>query len=156
MKPMTFEEWYNLHNMAFWTWKEDAKRHFFDTARQGTIPEDEAIKIPPVEEWPGGANSIRMCYSSHTPKHPKDWHHTDDPAGMVQYIPRPDPAWTPKVGEAVFARMADTTRVGKVISADIKANYYYVRTQDGLEDGYGGFCLKPFDPAKIGLPWDEI
>ena len=68
------------------------------------------------------------------------------------------PAWTPKEGEAVFVRGANTVFIGRIeILPDYRhTKAFYVRLASG--DGWAAPVehLKPFDASKIGKPWSEI
>jgi hypothetical protein len=65
----------------------------------------------------------------------------------------PIPAWTPKVGDAVFVRASQDNIA--VVSAIMSEKVNVIR-QNGDREGWVKRSLKPFDASKIGLPWDEI
>lgn len=148
MKSLTFEEWDSLAtNLAtddgpFW-------EALFNAARQGMIPADRAIEVPDVGEWPRHATAIRVTY---------DWDCVDEAIGapVIAVIPRPVPAWTPKVGDAVFAN--DTEDSGYILTLKIHDIDDEGRCE--MVDHFGTWWhrthLKLFDQAKIGLPWEEI
>lgn len=101
-KPMTFEEWDKIvcefANMSGPFWEL-----IFHAARQGMIPADRAIEVPD-DNWakaPKNADSYCIIFG----RLAEGWEDVTehyDPEWFVGPIPRPTPAWTPKVGDAVF------------------------------------------------------
>lgn len=148
-KPMSFTGWWNLnrgfnhHNLDVVQIAETA----WNDARIGYIPADRAIEVPEVGEWPEWANCVVVHYGG-----------CDVQVSNIATIPRPVPAWTPKVGDAVFAYNGGMPWVAKVIPEPegTKVSDFYVVCSDGQESWWGKDGLKPFDHAKIGLPWEEL
>jgi hypothetical protein len=149
---MTFEEWslVIMHDPDIDMFQSTAL-DLFNMARQGMIPEDEATRIPPVEEWPPEATHIELVYVDETRKEfGKQF------IDSFAFIPRPTPQWTPNVGDAVFWNGGQ-----EVANMVVRVNR---STKDGISvlSTSGGRWsaklsnLKPFDPAYIGKPWDEI
>ena len=114
----------------------------FVLARQGTVPAENAIRIPPAEEWPDWAVRIGWQFEGR------------GDFGAPNTVPRPDPARAGKVVKAAFWAFD-----GKVL---------IVRINNEVEDGFevvtakgrkylaDAAHIKPFSPEKIGLPWDKI
>lgn len=155
MKPREFEEWKNIPCTV--DTRDEHMEILWNIAREGMIPADQAIKVPPVEEWPEWATEIKFSYMGSNGLSRK----------FISTIPRPVPAvpkWTPKVGDRVFA-MTSFDFLGIVgIEIIIPAlsggpDTFFVRLSTGDESSispYGIGYLKPFDASKIGLPWSEI
>jgi len=142
-KAMTFEEWESLWPRV--TTVEHIRGYFrsmLTAARIGYIPADRAIEVP--DEWPHGVTEVRLYW--YPQKEPNHEH--------FKSIPRPVPAWVPKVNDVVFAGHPETT-VGIVECVDGS-----MRVSVKCIDGHIGLWavenVKPFDPSKIGLPWSEI
>lgn len=151
MKPMTFEEW--IEHCGF-QWSGVAERDWYDSARIGMIPEDEAIRIPPEKEWPDWAIGIEINFtqqdsivSRHSARYQK-----------IMYIPRSKPSWVPKVGEAVFITFnrGRSHYVGlyKGTVTSTSTAWGVLLTGSGFETSFEN--LKPFNRAYIGKPWSEI
>lgn len=153
MKPMTFEEWNNQdgYNEGFpYGGDTDAVwEAVWNEARIGMVPEDECVRLPKVEEWPKWAKELRVHYSN-----AKD--NGDHRGQLIIAIPRPTPAWTPQVGERVFAD--DTEYSGHILVLRVHDIDEEERCE--MVNHWGTWWhrthLKPFDPAKIGLKWEEI
>ena len=117
-------------------------------SRLNTIPADRAIEVPDVGEWPKGSRGITILFTDGTQRDWDDFRRGNE--WKIAYIPRPVPAWTPKVGDAVFyANGCNVTLVKDGFTGDC-----LVSTKDF------GFVpidqLKPFRESAIGLPWSEI
>ena len=152
-KMMDFKEW---NELSAWDLKIDTREEFmqylFEKARQGTIPASsdlgEAVRIPPVSEWPEWASDMVCEFRS-------DF-------GRTQHVlrfhtqSRPVPQWVPKVGEAVFLFHGEHSSVGVgEIHTDFGPDFVIKngamqRPIVHLSD------LKPFNPKYIGKPWDQI
>lgn len=131
-------------------------REVWKQARQGMIPEDEAVRIPPVSEWPVWARRITVWYDGFRDQSEEE----DGAAKIIKEIKRPAPAWTPKVCDVVFCLSDGHGKeiyVG-VITAGGRYNEcdFLVKTNDGDEGDWTLSNLKPFDASKIGLPWEQI
>lgn len=75
--------------------------------------------------------------------------------GYVHKDVRRIPAWEPKDGEAVFAKNRDgSTSVARCLEVD--NDFVIIKLQNGAIGGWIHEHIKPFDPAKIGQPWDEV
>ncbi len=142
MKALTFEEWLGRHDM----YDNGDIREVFESARIGMIPEGEAVRIPSVSEWPEGVEAVYVGYY--------------DKGVLVKriaYIPRPMPAWTPKVGDFVFINL-DLDYVTKGIGigevASIEHDRYKIKGMPNTS--WFRTALKHFDASKIGRPWEEI
>lgn len=147
---MTFEEWDKATTGDKW-FSQGYLKGIFDLARKGMIPEDEAVRIPPVEEW-GQAKGIVVIFS-HLNDH-TNWN-SKNRTEVIKYIPRPVPAWTPKVGEAVFA-VIDEHRECRFSIARYEGDNR-VTWPNGRLSAVGEVDkIKPFSPEKIGLKWEEI
>jgi len=120
----------------------------FLLARRGTIPAEGAISVPDVGEWPEWADEIRVVYAHNSGR-------VVYRVPIIKIIPRPIPAWTPKVGEVVFFRDPNMVHVAVIHGID-RGIRYEVQKADGQFDGGTITTIKPFDPAKIGKPWSEI
>jgi hypothetical protein len=146
-KMMSFEEWKDsVWDIATNTPPlETGLKELFDKARLGTIPAWGVIAAPPVEKWDAETTELAIyAYDQH---------------GCQQFylgtVPRPTPAWTPKVGEAVFAKIQPSNKliVGRIhrVSGEIVDIEY-----DGIILGGTFLDVKPFSESKIGKPWSEI
>jgi len=149
-KAMTFEEWWEEN------WKKDeflqsdfsgGHKIAWDAARLGMIPEDEAVRIPDVGDWPVDANEIRVGYAHNS-------------SGMIyrvpliKVIPRPTPAWTPKVGDAVFFKsVGDIKHIGIVNEVTVTQ---VVVAYDSMFIPVSLEVVKQFSVEAIGKPWGEI
>ncbi len=72
---------------------------YWNAARQGMIPESEAIRIWPVEKWPIWAKEIRLSFIDET----------DESVFTIETIPRPRPQWEPKSGDLIVGWANGTT-----------------------------------------------
>lgn len=115
-------------------------------ARIGYLLADRAIEVPEVGEWPERATHADLCFSRQV-----------NGCEFIERrlsIPRPVPAWfVPNNGDAVFFMYNDCLMVGKVKEhhrngLDVECNGEIFPCSDN--------GVKKFDPAKIGLPWEEI
>ena len=140
VKALTFEEWakeyHNGNNSQF-------NRECFDQARIGMVPTDSVITVPEVGDWPEWALVLELRFTG--------------PGNQQFYrgIPRPVPAWTPKVGDAVFVGDWIGVFVGKThdhIAHDGK-DRVMIRKDEYITDWSD---IKPFNPAYIGKTWSEI
>lgn len=138
-KPMSKDEWL----LTFGKYLINAEVAF-DAARQGMIPADRAIEL----DWEGigkDADTANIIYQT--------WGRIVDNS---TFIPRPTPAWTPKVGDAVF--VDDTEDSGYILALKIHDIDKEGRCE--MVDHFGTWWhrthLKPFDSAKIGLSFDQI
>jgi len=143
MKQMTFEGYWAkankepqlLHDFALETW---------NCARQGMIHEDEAIRIPSVDEW--SENCTRLVLIERN-----GFNYIKD----VAEVKRPTPQWTPKVGETVFAYTGYVIWVAVVVRIDDEK--IYALCSIGTETEWSLDELKPFDPKYIGRnEWEAI
>lgn len=98
-------------------------------------------------EWPDDSMKIRLMFVDKS----------DNDFRFVDNIIRPTPSWHPKEGEAVFIVRGDNTDVSVVRFSHIDQHgIWRVITVKGQEQGFTPSLVKPFDPAKIGKPWEEI
>jgi len=147
MKPLTFEEWQD-------DVKDLSQEGAFSLARHGMIPEDEAIRIPPVWKWPQGAKGFWAKFTFESLESIKL---LQDQLGfgIGTYIPRPIPQWTPKVGETVFAYTGYVIWVAVVVRIDDEK--IYALCSIGTETEWSLDELKPFDHKYIGRnEWEAI
>lgn len=147
------EEW--MKRLYFY---ENNVRHkgddiaLLESARQGMILESEAVRIPPVSEWPKWAKEARVTFFG-KPDHAPGWDEREYKTIFV--IPRPAPEWTPKVGEKVFAKEIG----GRIEILIINSFGESGRVKDSRNlngEIVSGYTFKPFHPDHIGKPWDEI
>jgi len=122
----------------------------WNAAREGMIPADQAVKVPPVEEWPSRAIGIAWFYT-YLPVH--DLKGVD--ATGAFFFPRPTPTWMPKVGEPVFFKIQPrgtliTALVDRVVGNTVEIKHDGIRLGGLISD------VKPLDVSKIGLPWEKI
>lgn len=142
----TFEEWYNEDDTEWHTrrWEEKLKMAW-NAAREGMIPEDEAVWI----DWskaPDWADCVRMFWGeSEKIPIPMDFN----------TIPRPTPAWKPKPGEVVFFYNRGV-RVGKIHPTLESDQHLVAILCGGVTQSAKLADVKPFNPDYIGEPWDEI
>jgi len=130
------EEWYNDS-----AWKSCERA--FNAARVGMIPEDQAVRVPDVGEWPATAKGVYMNFTSQS-----EAFHKSDTIWFVKYISRPLPVWVPKIGDAVFFCDTDTLFKIKAKKDD----------QFQLTNGWWSLAedMKPGSIDQIGKPWGEI
>jgi hypothetical protein len=145
-KMLSFEEWMDEFQCRGLTMQQ-----ILDKARQGLIPADRAIEVPPVEQWPSDAMSISIDFMDES----------DNYIGSVcEDISRPRPQWSPQIGEAVFClsdEKVPTIYIGKVTGkGSLRESNLMVKTHDGQTGEWTIGALKPFDQSKIGLRWGEI
>jgi hypothetical protein len=153
MKAMTLMEAWKEVPLKHTIGVEDAFAHGFASGRLGMKPEDEAVRIPDVAEWPAEAQGFWANFTELTEGQLCEDQPDVSKFGIGTYIPRPTPQWTPKVGEAVFCRTGSGIDVCVVnVFSNGCANVQY-RLGDFVIDLKN---MKPFDPAYIGKPWDEI
>ena len=155
MKLMTFEEWWRSKEyMRYPLMPEELAEKAWSDARQGMVPEDECIRLPKLEEWKDKSKGIAIMFADYN----EEFFHDNDKARWgIQYIPRPIPAWVPRVGDAVFAvgaNCAHGPKVAKVLKQNGK--WFNVQFTDRDTGEYDIGHLKPFDASKIGKPWSEI
>lgn len=148
MKALTFEEWYEKEGQAY---VEEVVRKSWNAAREGMIPADRAIEVPDVGEWPAGSKGISIRFADY------DEEYFDDlVAGWnIKYIPRPVPAWVPKVGDPVFAVFGESTEC-RFSVARYEGNGRVTWPNGRLSEVGEVDRCKPFDASKIGKPWSEI
>lgn len=151
MKAKSFEEWNEGSDLpeGWHNWSTAKKwNYIWLEARVGMIPEDEAVRTPPVEVWPEWSKGICYQYAFLGQKtNNLEWK-------PLKYIPRPAPAWTPKVGDAVFAYNGGLPWIAVVEKMD--GDMPTVRCSDGDRSAWPLANLKPFDATKIGCKWEEI
>lgn len=131
-----------------------------NAARVGMVPEDECVRLPKVEDWPEWAVGVRLVFEQGlawtTPS--KDGVNavstTDQKIRAVSgmgYVKRPTPAWTPKVGDAVFWDDTSTVYTVSLVGDDGYAD---------LSDGMDRAPIARLKPARsldqLGKPWEEI
>lgn len=159
MKALTFEEWYKKVQID-----RISSLRIFDLARQGMIPEDEAVRVDWERNkgcsgariiyeygdtgeviWRGGPNGDSLCLYGN---------------GKIEvgyWTRAPKPAWTPKVGEAVFYDGSAYVHVATVTGFYTRDSQYTILLSNGGVVDRVKICeLKPFDASKIGKPWEEI
>jgi len=133
-KAMTYEEWREIHDDG----QEFIARRQFDDARVGMIPEDGAVRIPDVGEWPSNADAVWIGYT-------QEYNFGE----VIRIINRPVPVWVPKKNDLVF--FLDTESIYKVERIDSNRNFHlFGGAVAKLEE------LKEGDASKIGKPWGEI
>lgn len=148
-KCLTFEKWKDTDATDGWLYGDFWDQHelTWEAARQGMIPDSEAIRIPPAEEWPVWATYIMGEFSSGD-----GVNHACDPAFV---IPRPTPKWVPKVGDKVFIHY-NPTIVGTIIKPK-EGNAPFIIVANGNEESIHTIgMIKPLSVDHIGKPWDEI
>lgn len=153
MKALTYEEWSDAYRYS-----DASRRKLFDLARQGMI-EESFIGFKQKEDWPNGARGF-VTYFTDKPKMEaaKSW--AGNPIGAFTYVRRDDePAWTPKVGEAVFFIYRGMVLPG-IVKNILEPFNGISHGIDIIHEGtiYGVMTheVKPFDAPKIGKPWEEI
>jgi hypothetical protein len=148
-KMLSFEEWEEYTDRAHMS---GYLRAIFDKARQGTIPVDRAVEIPEV--WPEWATEIEVTFRG---PDEKVFSHMAPGAIRVETInriPRPQPLWTPRVGEAVFVQWDGLTHVTRVKKAyDGKIDFML---SDGMTHSIYAHQAKPFSESAIGKEWSQI
>jgi len=149
-KPMTFEEWYRSTPISM----PPTLKETWNAARLNMIPADRAIEVPDVGEWPEDAEGLAVCFMfEHEWENQVDW-------SRIKYIPRPVPTWVPDVGDAVFVNHPQKIRIdcyGVIPVCKVKEilnGYYELEAIPNI--AWNVESLKPFDPEKIGLPFDQI
>ena len=152
-KILSFEEWWGTkipdRQSTAYAYAESA----WNAARQGLIPADRAIEVPPVEQWPKWAKRISVLFDG-----------AEQPladklglAGIIAIFPRPTSQWSPQIGEAVFIVRGDDIDVSVCRFSHIDEHgIWRVVTVKGQEQGFTASLVKPFDQSKIGLPWSQI
>lgn len=97
-KMLTYKEWRDIVDNASYR-DDDAKMEIaFKEARQGMIPESEAVRIPAVEKWPGWAKRIYVAFDGFE----TEATNLKGQCQTIAIIPRPTPKWVPQVSELVF------------------------------------------------------
>lgn len=149
MKAITFEEWWEKTvGTGVWTTLERMAAHdAFHASRVGMVPEDECVRLPKMEEYPEWATSVVLVWS----RQEEPW------TTEIGRVSRPTPAWTPKVGDAVFFSVTVSLSVGDVVCVGIVSDVNskgYCAVNNDKTTHYKK--VKPFDATKIGKPWDEI
>jgi len=142
-KMLSFEEWEKYTNTTETSgsqyWKD-----IFDKARQGVIPADRAIEVPPVSEWPEQAKGIVLSYTSGVED---DW----SPSRLtVGYFSRPTPQWSPKEGEPCLFEDEGRAVAGFIFNGQLFARGLMVADWKKTRK------TSPFRPEVIGLSWGEI
>jgi len=159
-KAMTFEEFWNKEMIdrpaqppqLSWNvikmWCESS----WELARVGMIPEDQAVMIPDVGEWPEWAKEIHVSYCEFRNCSSI---HTDTPDDMIATIKRPVPVpvWVPKTNDKVFMVESGLILVGVVWEEEPIGCWI---TSNGVGRFYPRRDIKQFDASKIGKPWEEI
>lgn len=163
MKALTFEEWWLQPTTDINPSEKCIAEYAWNAGRVGMVPEDEAVWIDWEEHH--GCTGARIIYE-YGPFGTVVWNSGGEEmkATLVtsgnsyvktgEYIRRPAPAWTPKVGDTVFYRhTGNNVGVGVIESIkDYGKTAYYMK---GSRDT-GWYEVKPFDATKIGKPWEEI
>lgn len=145
-KVLTFEEWAKKHCIQ----DELNIKEVFEDARQGMIPAENAVAIPPVSEWPEDADYVALFwYNGHVG--------IDEGETAIKLIPRPKPVWTPKAGEAVFTNGDDGEGVlYAVVTEVVTGEGVRVTFPDGDYGLYDFDRVKPGNMKYFGKPWSEI
>lgn len=127
---------------------EDAFAHGFAAGRVGMIPESEAVRIPPVT-WRDDFAVLSVELVA------KNSNYECVYSGHIADIPRPIPAWAPKLDEPIFFIGPDGgVSVGKVNQETVDG--LSIMATNGGRWSSHGMKMKPFNAAYIGKPWDEI
>lgn len=142
-KLMTYDEWRSSK-----LFKDNSEEDFYskaawNVAREGMIPENEAIRIPPENEWPKDADFISVRF----------YNKIRDRLPVICEIPRPTSKWTPKVGDKVFVLINIHQSVGVGEISEILTSGVRLKN-DSLQWSIGS--IKPFDVNKIGMRWKDI
>lgn len=123
-------------------------REYWDAARLGMIPEDEAVRIPDVGEWPKDTTGIAWYWTYMSEEEERS------NGGFDGFISRPTPSWTPKVGDAVFFKsIGDIKHIGIVQEVTVTQ---VVVAYDSMLISMSLEAVKPFSVEAIGKPWGEI
>lgn len=155
MKAMTFEEWKAIafERCGVFGDVKNVER-IWDSARVGMIPEDEAVRIPPVSEWPEWAVGMHLVFCesgewSDDSLDDNEWKHGGRIMPSDSWIDRPVPAWVPRVGEVVFYN--ETESIRKIVGINNGRFQLSTGPWADIEE------LKPATSIEqIGKPWDEI
>lgn len=121
-------------------------KELFNLIRQGTLLEEEAIRIPQEKDWPEGEDRIECSYVHTTEK--------GNFRGLpFLTIPRPQPIWTPRRDDPVFVLRNGYLCVGKIHTVHDQG----VNVQIGKEIiDYPSYLVKPFSLEKITSAWEDI
>ena len=139
-------------------------QYVWDSAREGVVDNDPAytwLRLPTEGEWEKRpwATYLKVSYCG------KDISRTNDRCvDMFTTVDRPIPAWTPYVNQPLFvltnSKSLSEVSVGYLYSTSVETfsevKHYTCILSNGRKDGWPLKCLKPFDPNKIGLTWDNI
>lgn len=117
----------------------------------GAIDESlkDTVQIPDEKDWPKWADSVWIYYNNDS----CNFH-----ANLIKEVKRRSkPSWTPKEGDAVFyiSNNLKVVMIGRFIMMDAVGNYQ-ITSIHGNNNWIEPNSIKPFDPSKIGLLWDEI
>ena len=159
-KAMTFGEWWNGFDLpseitTAKTLTTEAEI-IWNAARLNTIPADRAIEVPDVGEWPIRANSVILSYSPFSTEQQNRkglW-------GLIKHIPRPVPAFVPRINDMVFfIDHKGHVDIGRIVtdgSDGSDGSNPSIRRSRNVDYYTQVKNIKPFDPSKIGLPWEAI
>ncbi len=162
----TFEEWWHSNSNRILRKKYDGERgrceEVFDAAREGMIPDDQAIKVTEAQAFECVVLKIQKYLKFQ--RNDFAWIEGLSRAIVRELILLPTPAWTPKVLDVVFARFEDGHYEKGQIETVNDDGWHYVQIySDHVHVGFNGTCrvrmfkdIKPFDASKIGLKWDDI
>ena len=136
---------------AFVEWEQHVKEGFIRPSfeevvkqtREGFVHADSVITVPGVDEWPSDVDGISIQFY-------KKVGFNSIYTKTIKDIPRPAPAYTPKVGDAVF--YSNGCNVTLIVDGFSENGLY--KSKDF------GFIpcdqVKPFNAKYIGEPWDMI
>ena len=164
MKPLDFEDFYSKPELPMSV--KDRLHFYWNAARVGMVPEDSAIKLPDLSQWPKDAEGVVVLYSGVGDGCATYLaNHSSAKSAVIKYILRPAPAWVPNLGETVLINIDQIrakseqaplgTFIGVVSSMEIPNNPC-VRLLDGSYRYYLIEQMKPYSPDKVGKPWNEI
>lgn len=146
-KTMTLMEAWKKVPLKHTIGVEDSFAHGFAAGREGTLPADRAVEIP---EWPGDAKALVWQWQYH------------GAVGPLNTIPRPQPVWTPRVGEYVFVSFdGEKAHFGIHLGFSKGNNNDTAETKAFGKSFNGGYEVnrdmeKPFSESAIGKSWDQI
>lgn len=169
-KILTFEKWYGdfVKKRATGGYSriqthEEVVQDIWTAARQGMIPENEAIRIPDEKDWPNEAKYLEIHFVKESnPALGGLLPHVGYPIGTC-LVHKPKPKWKPTVGEDVFVRYADLSvgvgKVEKIVSYPTIGDLIYVNSFGNISSwAYSStsYSLKPFSPEYLCSKWEEI
>lgn len=150
----SFEKWYPGEDVFKGRDVSAIAERAWNAAREGMIPEDEAIRVPNVKRWPAIAVSCQLAFRCVHGNGVQSivW------AGDTQEISRPVPKWEPNKDDVVFFQGEKKNGVGHVLVMKISDVLRSGRVEFvGLPNlAWPDSMVKPFDLSKVGLPWGEI